>query len=314
MFEKINPDLADKWLHVPGDWRRPSVKNEYTILWESQRSYGQVWPRPGLSEVPSFYQLEEYYTHAPRLMPGPLAHNPFQRLQTKISWLADKGVEPDREWWLKVLGDQKKRRILEIGCGNGANLTTLKALGHSVVGVEPDPEARAVARFAGHQVHEGTAEDLPREMLGGLFDVVIFMHVLEHCLDPFEAVRNAIGVLKDGGTVIAEVPNNECKGAERFGAAWHWLDVPRHLNFFTAHSLEELFGSVGMIVEDVMFRGYCRQFSSDWKEAQRKIAQNLGLSDQERPRGRDYWVYLAETIWATERKKYDSVRLVGRLE
>ena len=311
LFSTIDPDTAARWLLVPGDWRRPDVKDEYEILWDRERSFGQIWPRPQLSEVLTYYEVEDYYTHGRRAAQATQAQSLVQRLQTKISWLADKGVEPDTGWWLSVLGNQKLR-ILEIGCGHGANLTALQKLGHSVFGVEPDPAARAIARDAGHEVYDGTAEDLPSEVSGERFDVIIFMHVLEHCIDPFDAIRSAVGVLKEGGTVVAEVPNNECRGAARFGIAWHWLDVPRHLNFFTSHSLCELFRSAELHVEDVTFRGFCRQFSPGWKSVQSEIASRLGLRDDERPKELDYWHYLAATMWSGKSKKYDSVRVVGR--
>lgn len=312
MFKNIDPDTARRWLLVPGDWRRPAAGERYEILWDGDRSYGQVWPRPPLSDLRAHYEVEQYYTHAADLAPASRPPGLLQRLQTKISWLADKGIEPDRSWWLRILGDRRPLRILEIGCGSGAGLSTLRALGHCVVGVEPDPAARAVARDAGHEVHEGTAEDLPPQVAGDRFDLVIFMHVLEHCLDPFEAMTNAVHVLKAGGTVVAEVPNNDCRGAGRFGMTWYWLDAPRHLNFFTVRSLNELFSAAALQVEEVSFQGYCRQFSAEWKEAQDRIATNLGLRDDQHPAERDYWLYLAETIRAADRKKYDSVRLVGR--
>jgi SAM-dependent methyltransferase len=164
----------------------------------------------------------------------------------------------------------------------------LAALGHSVVGVEPDPAAAAVARRAGHHVYDGTAESLPPELSAESFDVVIFMHVLEHCIDPFGAIRNAVGVLRNDGLVVAEVPNNGCEGARRFGVMWHWLDTPRHLNFFTAQSLADLFRSAGLGVQDVSFRGFCRQFSSSWKNAQGEIATRLGANADKRPGELDY--------------------------
>lgn len=311
-YTHIDPDIAETWLHVPGDWRRPHVKEDYTILWDSARSYGQIWPRPSPREVLAYYQTEEYYTHGVAKGSTELHTRPDQRLMTKLSWLADRGLEPDQAWWRHVLGGVRLR-ILEIGCGNGSNLSLLRSLGHEVIGVEPDTQALEIARKEGHQVHEGTAELLPVEVSNDRFDAVIFMHVLEHCIDPFQAVQSVVRILNSDGLVVAEVPNNECIGRKRFGLLWHWLDVPRHLNFFTSKSLVDLFRFAGLKIDSISYCGYCRQFSPSWITAQCEIAKAFGMPKDNRIKDRNYWVYLLETAWANRARKFDSVRIVGRL-
>src|SRR5262249_11638886 len=128
-------------------------------------------------------------------------------------------------------------RACDLGCGSGDLLTRLARLGHEVVGAEPDPAAREVVRGKGHRVLAGTAEELPEEIRGGRHDLVVMSHVLEHCLDPKRAVANAAGLLAEGGLLVIETPNNDARGLGRAGVLWPWLDVPRHLNFFTSRSL-----------------------------------------------------------------------------
>lgn len=311
-FPNVSPETAKHWLLIPGDWRRPNAEGQYEILWDRSRSYGQVWPRPHAKEVAAFYDLEAYYTHQSGSDAQFQTFSLPQRVQTKLSWWADKGIEPDRNWWSSVLGN-KKLRILEVGCGNGSNLSVFRSLGHDSVGVEPDAMALTVARKEGHKVFHGTAEALPAEVSNDRFDVVVFMHVLEHCVDPFLAVKNAVGLLNSGGRFVAEVPNNDCHGSKRFGELWHWLDVPRHLNFFTETSLSTLISASGLSVGSIFFRGYCRQFSADWKKTQSHIASTLGAPDDKRVGRLSYWRYLFDTAWSEDRHKYDSVCIVGEL-
>jgi hypothetical protein len=139
------------------------------------------------------------------------------------------------------------------------------------------------------------------------------MHVLEQCVNPFLAVKNATECLKSGGRFVAEVPNNECLGAKRFGELWYWLDVPRHLNFFTKTSLEALVSSTRLQAESFYFRGYCRQFGIDWKNAQTHIAHTLGVPGDRRKRGASYWRHLIGSAWSMDRQKYDSVRVLAVL-
>lgn len=298
------------WMTIPGDWRRPTVQQAFTILWDDAAEFGQILPRPSPSEVQTFYDLEEYYTHddgaadAGTMFPG-------QKLLVHLAWRLDHDETMDAPWWQRVLGGTP-RRILEVGCGNGANLTILRALGHRVVGVEPDPKARDVARSAGHDVYGGLAEDLPEQVTSGRYDVVLFSHVLEHCLSPSAALSNAVALLDEGGIVVAEVPNNDCRGAAHYGPSWLWLDVPRHLNFFTPTSLQSLCGSCGLDVEQTIFFGYCRQFMPAWTVAQASAARRMGLADKARHSPLSHWRYFLTTALAPDRRKYDSVRVIAR--
>ncbi|MEM7525165.1 MAG: class I SAM-dependent methyltransferase [Pseudomonadota bacterium] len=311
----VSPDPQLKmrhWLHVPCDWRRPGVEGAYEIYWNDALGYGEIRPRPSSEEVSAFYDVESYYTHDAPPSRGKAGASFADRVLGHLAWRADQGEEPDRAWWAATLG-ASKLRILEIGCGNGSNLSIFRDLGHEAVGVEPDPAARAVAAAAGHETHPGTGEDLPRALGARAFDVVVFMHVLEHCVDPALAIRNARAHLAEGGRIVAEVPNNACRGAAFYGAVWHWLDAPRHLNFFTERSLYAVFEGEDVQIADVCYRGYARQFNRGWLDTQASIAARMGLSRS----ARDGWwgaaAYLLATFWRKRAEKYDSVRVVARI-
>lgn len=74
-----------------------------------------------------------------------------------------------------------------------------------VVGLEPDPERAAVARRVaelhggGWEIRESRVEDLPPDET---FDVITFLNVLHHVLDPIEAVRRLVRVCNE--TLIIE--------------------------------------------------------------------------------------------------------------
>lgn len=311
-FELVDLQNASPWIDVPLDWRKPDTNESYQLFWDSKRGFGQILPRPSVDDVMSFYDVDEYYTHDARKKKDTVKIGFSQKLQSKFSWWADSGIEPNKDWWDSVLV-RKNMRILEVGCGNGSNLSIFKSLGHEAIGVEPDIAALEVAREQGHSVFQGTAEDLPKELLQESFDAVVFMHVLEHCVDPFVAVKNAVEILKPGGTFVAEVPNNECLGAKKFKEVWYWLDVPRHLNFFTAQSLDELVSSVGLRRNSICYRGYCRQFGRDWKESQSQIASVMRLENDARTNSLSYWRYLFQTVISKDERKFDSVRIVADL-
>lgn len=309
-FNTLTPDAPGvvRRAHLPADWRRPTVAGAYDIYWSDAESFGQILPRPSPAEAAAFYQVD-YYTHAAEDSGAGQSGNLFWRLLLHLAWRRDAGKEADRQWWAATLGPAPLD-CLEIGCGAGQTLDLLRSLGHRVCGVEPDPEARRVAQERGLDVVDGTAEALPAAMAARRYDVVVLFHVLEHCIDPALALRNLRGLVKDGGTVLIEVPNNACRGAALFGNAWAWLDVPRHLNFFTPRSLERIVAASGFVSQGLEYSGYTRQFSTGWAAMQRQIAPVV--ADR---KGRQTWRYpvlLALTAFAGPAAKYDSVRIRAR--
>jgi SAM-dependent methyltransferase len=51
--------------------------------------------------------------------------------------------------------------VLDLGCGNGAQLSRLVEAGHRAIGVEVDPEAARACQRSGHAVVIASAENLP---------------------------------------------------------------------------------------------------------------------------------------------------------
>ncbi len=98
------------------------------------------------------------------------------------------------------------QRILDIGCGAGLVTVPLAADGHEVVGVDRSEPSLAIARHhaAHHGVHaEFRVQDaLALDELDATFDVALLLDVLEHVQDPAGAVREAVRVVKPGGSII----------------------------------------------------------------------------------------------------------------
>jgi len=175
-----------------------------------------------------------------------------------------------------------------------------------ILGIEPDPEARRVAIGKGIRVVAGTAELLPAETAGERFDIVLMCHVLEHCIDPELALRNAKSLLSEGGSIFVETPNNRAAGLDLLGSSWSQLDVPRHLNFFTERSLKLLAERAGLVVVAVSYAHFVRQFVGERIGEEQRREQLL--SGRKLRRSRWSWLLL-ETAFARAERKYDSVRL-----
>jgi 2-polyprenyl-3-methyl-5-hydroxy-6-metoxy-1,4-benzoquinol methylase len=303
--------------HVPGDWRRPEEDLDYHVSWCRICELGGLQPTPSQEELEDAYRVP-YMPHAPvgahdrtSSVKSGLLTRIFDRL---LGWRP--GVaDIDKDWVRQEFGD-RPLRICELGCGSGRLLEEFRAAGHRVVGVEPSESAREIAHAQGLEVFGGTAESPPEEIRTQSFDVVLMNHVLEHCRDPKRALERAWSLLEPNGRLVAETPNNEAAGLQWAKAAWPWLDIPRHLHFFTAKSLHQICEDSGFEVSSVDFRGYARQFQQEWVESERHIASFVSQRGETTPpwvgsaQGR--WLLLAKTLLAAPQKRFDSVRILAR--
>jgi SAM-dependent methyltransferase len=118
-----------------------------------------------------------------------------------------------------------RARILDFGCGAGANTEMCAALG-DVVGIEPDPIALryAMLRRQGDPASwplycraEGTR--LPFE--GESFDAVVASDVLEHIECDGDAAAEIRRVLRPGGILVFTVPAHPWLWSPHDEALWH---------------------------------------------------------------------------------------------
>jgi SAM-dependent methyltransferase len=154
-------------------------------------------------------------------------------------------------------------RILDVGCGYGSALESLKALGHTeLYGLEPSDRRARVARNAGFQVAHGSAEAMladPIIQRGAPFDVVYSWHAFEHVFDVQQAMKNAAEVLRPGGLLFICVPHQE---AEHVVQMAHYLP---HIHSFSNESLRALMESNGLevVYDDTSLRMVGKKLEGD---------------------------------------------------
>jgi 2-polyprenyl-3-methyl-5-hydroxy-6-metoxy-1,4-benzoquinol methylase len=159
-----------------------------------------------------------------------------------------------------VLAVGTRPRILDIGCGCGANARAFKR-GRSnvhVFGVEPNAQAALLARRACDGVFHGTFEDwAARSAQAEYFDVLVLSDVLEHVADPIAFVRSIRSIpALEGALWIVSVPNyavwyNRLRtllGVQSY--AWSGLWDRTHLRFFTRRSARQLLAYCGLAIVD----------------------------------------------------------------
>jgi len=99
-----------------------------------------------------------------------------------------------------------KGRIVDIVAGRGELLRAARESGWSAVGIEPSASfARHAAQYSGVEI-----KSQPLDQCGfpdGSFDVVILAGVLEHLYNPSETIEEISRILRPGGAVFLDVPN-----------------------------------------------------------------------------------------------------------
>jgi 2-polyprenyl-3-methyl-5-hydroxy-6-metoxy-1,4-benzoquinol methylase len=126
--------------------------------------------------------------------------------------------------------------VLDVGCGRGFMLASLRSLGYEPHGVELSETAARHAREALHlDVRVGDFLALPPEERR--YRCVIFWHSLEHVRRPLDAIGRAREILEPGGLLVIALPNSDSLQARLTNASWFHLDVPRHYVHFGTRSL-----------------------------------------------------------------------------
>jgi SAM-dependent methyltransferase len=157
-----------------------------------------------------------------------------------------------------VLPGRKDARILDIGCGCGANARAIVQQSPSarVVGIEPNSYAAEVARAACAEVYCSTLQEW-QAASGHVvpFDAVILSDVVEHIADPVAFLRQAVAItaLRDALWIVS-VPNyavwynrmTTLLGIQRY--AWSGLWDRTHLRFYTAKSARALLEYSGLSI------------------------------------------------------------------
>lgn len=138
------------------------------------------------------------------------------------------------------------QRLMDVGGGEGRFLTVFRmARGGETLLVEPNPSSATTAQKIGISVLNARFESVKEDQVG-LFDCISFLDVLEHMVDPLEALLHASTLLKQGGYVLMSVPNmgHWSVVQDLLQGRFDYLPVGilccTHLRFFTETTLRQL--------------------------------------------------------------------------
>lgn len=134
----------------------------------------------------------------------------------------------------------ERPRILDVGCGTGANLELLGQYGEAE-GVDISTDALSFCRARGlERVRQGAAESLPYD--DNSFDLLTALDVVEHLDDDVAGLKEMRRVLKPGGRALLFVP--------AFMFLWGVQDdVSNHRRRYTLNGLRRAVREAGFEVE-----------------------------------------------------------------
>jgi 2-polyprenyl-3-methyl-5-hydroxy-6-metoxy-1,4-benzoquinol methylase len=146
-----------------------------------------------------------------------------------------------------------RKRLLDVGCGNGSFLDAMRwQTGCEVHGLDLSPAAVEQARrLYGLDIFQGTIAQAP--FAEASFDVVTAWWFLEHVPDPRESVREMARLLKPGGLCVIGVPNSDGFFARVFRDRWYHLDCPRHLCLWSRATMKRLLAEHGLSIHKIAY-------------------------------------------------------------
>jgi 2-polyprenyl-3-methyl-5-hydroxy-6-metoxy-1,4-benzoquinol methylase len=205
------------------------VTGEDFTIWQCEDTGIRVtWPWPGKEEMDRYYQSQEYISHS----------NTSKGLINRLYKTARVFTLRSKKSLIHK-NTPGKGRLLDVGCGTGEFLYSMKKSGWEVTGIEPDEATRKSAnREYGLEVHP--VEDF-FDFPDDHFDVITLWHVLEHVDDLQRYMEKLRGMLRPGGLLVIALPNYTSYDAGYYGLDWAGYDVPRHHYHFCPDSVRKLF-------------------------------------------------------------------------
>lgn len=192
---------------------------------------------PVESEIGKYYQSEDYISHT----------DTNKGIVNSLYQLVRNYTLGSKMNLVKKETGKNSGKILDIGCGTGAFLKTMKDAGWETLGLEPDERARKIAW--GKNNIETEFPDHLFQLGEGAFDVVSMWHVLEHVHELHPYLEKIFSTLKKDGILLIAVPNFESSDARHYASNWAAYDVPRHLYHFSPNSMKVLLEKHGFQID-----------------------------------------------------------------
>ena len=139
-----------------------------------------------------------------------------------------------------IAANESGKRILDVGCANGAFLEYLLGQDSSwdCFGIEPGEAATKTAQGRGVKILGALFDDLDPNNPEHKFDVIIAIDVLEHLVDPKSFMVQAASHLSDTGIFIALTGDTDAWGWRLQKQRYWYCNLPEHVVFYNRTTIE----------------------------------------------------------------------------
>lgn len=194
---------------------------------------------PGQDAIGPYYQSDNYISHSD-------TKKGF--INTLYHLVRKRTLNKKRALIIDQLG-MTKGELLDIGCGTGAFLNTMKTAGWGITGLEPDDTARKKANEL-YSIAPQSPEKL-FELKAGTYHAITMWHVLEHVHELHAYIKQLANLITPNGRIFIAVPNYTSKDADIYQEYWAAYDVPRHLYHFSPESVQQLIATYGLKLQTI---------------------------------------------------------------
>ncbi len=142
------------------------------------------------------------------------------------------------------------KRVLDLGCGEGAISVALVERGHEVVSIDSQAPKPPLPHF----IRADLTDEWPLAE-SHRFEAIVLADVLEHLTHPHELLLRTLPHLANRGRLFVSVPNvahwsvRALVLSGRFDYTSRGILDEGHVRFFTRRSAEQMFRDVGLRVE-----------------------------------------------------------------
>jgi 2-polyprenyl-3-methyl-5-hydroxy-6-metoxy-1,4-benzoquinol methylase len=189
---------------------------------------------PDANSISAYYKSENYISHT----------NTSKGFINRMYKFVRKRTMTEKRKLVEKITGIKKGQLLDLGSGVGSFINVMKQYEWDVTGLEPDEEARNIAKQL-YQLELKKIEEF-KKLAPGSFDAITLWQVLEHIHDLHAYMKQLKTLLKENGKLFIAVPNYTSNDAAIYKENWAAYDVPRHLYHFSPQAMQVLIEKNGL--------------------------------------------------------------------